>query len=118
MITVIRTATAFPGMTGEALSWAKEIAALVKRVTGKEQIVCSAEIAWIGQYDSVGQYDEMRTKILSDGDYRTALKKARDLFTADSGRLRRIAAAIRFGNTNRKICEYPTARSLNIDAPP
>ena len=37
MITVIRTATAFPGMTGEALSWAKEIAALVKRVTGKEQ---------------------------------------------------------------------------------
>ena len=92
MITVIRTATAFPGMTGEALSWAKEIAALVKRVTGKEQIVCSsfggmlAEIAWIGQYDSVGQYDEMRTKILSDGDYRTALKKARDLFTPDSGR--------------------------------
>ena len=92
MITVIRTATAFPGMTGEALSWAKEIAALVKRVSGKEQIVCSSfggmltEIAWIGQYDSVGQYDEMRTKILSDGDYRTALKKARDLFTPDSGR--------------------------------
>ena len=92
MITVIRTATAFPGMTGEALSWAKGIAALVKRVTGKEQIVCSsfggmlAEIAWIGQYDSVGQYDEMRTKILSDGDYRIALKKARDLFTPDSGR--------------------------------
>ena len=92
MITVIRKATAFPGLTGEALSWAKEIAALVKRVTGKQQIVCSsfggmlAEIAWIGQYDSVGQYDEMRTKILSDGDYRTALKKARDLFTPDSGR--------------------------------
>src|SRR5215831_958380 len=91
MITVIRTATALPGMTGEALSWAKEIAALVKRVSGKEQIVCSSfggmltEIAWIGQYDSVGQYDEMRTKILSDGDYRTALKKARDLFTPGSG---------------------------------
>jgi hypothetical protein len=29
-------------MTGEALSWAKEIAALVKRVTGKEQFVCSS----------------------------------------------------------------------------
>ena len=92
MITVIRTATAFPGMTGEAISWAKEVAALVKRVTGKEQIVCSsfggmlAEIAWIAQYDSVGQYDEMRTKVLSDGDYRTALKKARDLFTPGSDR--------------------------------
>jgi hypothetical protein len=92
MITVIRTATAFPGMTGEAISWAKEVAALVKRVTSKEQIVCSsfggilAEIAWIAQYDSVGQYDEMRTKVVSDGDYRTALKKARDLFTPGSGR--------------------------------
>ena len=92
MITVIRTATAFPGMTGEAVSWAKEVAGLVKRVSGKEQIVCSSfggmltEIAWIGQYDSVGQYDEMRTKILSDGDYRTALKRARDLFTPDTGR--------------------------------
>jgi hypothetical protein len=42
MITVIRTVSAFPGMTGEAISWAKEIAALVKRVTGKEQFVCSA----------------------------------------------------------------------------
>jgi hypothetical protein len=39
-----------------------------------------ADIAWIGQYDSVGQYDEMRTKVVSDGEYRTALRKARDLF--------------------------------------
>jgi len=81
MITVIRTVTAFPGMTGEALSWAKEIAALVKRITGTEQIVCSsggmlAEIAWIGQYDSVGQYDEMRTKVLGDSEYQAGLKKA------------------------------------------
>jgi hypothetical protein len=42
-----------------------------------------AEIAWIGQYDSVGQYDEMRT---NDGEYRTALKKAPDLFTPGSDR--------------------------------
>jgi hypothetical protein len=92
MITVIRTATAFPGMTGEAIAWAKEVAALVKRVTGKEQFVCTsfggmlADIAWIGQYDSVGQYDDMRTKVVSDTDYRTTLKKARDLFTPGSDR--------------------------------
>ena len=92
MITVIRTATAFPGMTSEAVAWAQEVAALVKRVTGKEQFVCTsfgemlAEIAWIGQYDSVGQYDEMRTKVVYDGEYRTALKKARDLFTPGSDR--------------------------------
>jgi hypothetical protein len=42
MITVIRTATAFPGMTGEAIAWAKEVAALAKRVTGKEQFVCTS----------------------------------------------------------------------------
>jgi hypothetical protein len=42
MITVIRTATAFPGMTGEAIVWANEVAALVKRVTGKEQFVCTS----------------------------------------------------------------------------
>jgi hypothetical protein len=92
MITVIRTVSAFPGMTGEAISWAKEVAALVKRVTGKEQSVGSAfggmlaEIAWIGHYDSVGQYDEMRTKVLSDGEYRAAIKKARDLFMRGSER--------------------------------
>jgi hypothetical protein len=92
MITVIRTATAFPGMTGEAIVWAKEVAALVKRVTGKEQFVCTsfggmlADIAWIGQYDSVGRYDEMRTKVVSDGEYRIVLMKARNLFTPGSDR--------------------------------
>ena len=92
MITVIRTATSFPGMTGEAITWAKEVAALVKRVTGKEQFVCTsfggmlADIAWIGHYDSVGQYDEMRTKVVSDAEYRTVLKKARNLFMPGSDR--------------------------------
>jgi hypothetical protein len=39
-----------------------------ERVTGHEQIVCSsfagmlADIAWIGQYESVGQYDELRSR--------------------------------------------------------
>jgi hypothetical protein len=92
MITVIRTATAYPGMTGEAVSWAKKIAAMVKRVTGKEQVVSTsfagmlADIAWIGQYDSVGQYDGFRTKVINDHDYIDALKKARDLFVPGSDR--------------------------------
>jgi hypothetical protein len=92
MITVIRTVTAYPGLTGEAVSWAKDIAAVVKRVTGKEQVVATsfagmlADIAWIGQYDSVGQYDEFRTKVLNDGGYISALKKSRDLFVPGSDR--------------------------------
>jgi hypothetical protein len=92
MITVIRTATAFPGMTGEAIAWAKEIAAMVKRVTGKEQVIATsfagmlADIAWIGHYDSVGQYDEARTKVITDHQYIDALKKARNLFVPGSDR--------------------------------
>jgi hypothetical protein len=92
MITVIRTVTAYPGMTGEAVSWARDIAAMVQRVTGKQQVVATsfagmlADIAWIGQYDSVGQYDEFRTKVIADRDYAGALKKARDLFVPGSDR--------------------------------
>jgi hypothetical protein len=92
MITVIRTATAFPGMTGEAIAWAKEIATIVKRATGKEQIVCTAfagllaEIAWIGHYDGVGEYDELRAKVISDSEYGVAAKKARNLFVPGSER--------------------------------
>jgi hypothetical protein len=92
MITVIRTVTAYPGMTGEAVAWAKKIAAMVKRVTGKEQVVSTsfagmlADIAWIGQYDSVAQYDEFRTKVITDHEYIDALKKARELFVPGSDR--------------------------------
>jgi len=89
---VIRTVTAYPRMTGEAIAWARDIAATVKRVTGKEQVVATsfagmlADIAWIGQYDSVGQYDEFRTQVIADRDYVGALKKARDLFVPGSDR--------------------------------
>jgi hypothetical protein len=92
MITVIRTAAALPGETAEALAWAKEIAALIRRITGKDQVVATAfagmlaEIAWIGHYDSVAQYDELRTKVLADGNYMEALKKARNLFMPGSDR--------------------------------
>jgi hypothetical protein len=92
MITVIRTAAAFPGTTGEALAWAKEIATIVKRATGKEQIVCTSfagllsDIAWIGQYDSVAEYDELPTRVLSHHDYAATAKKARNLFVPGSER--------------------------------
>jgi hypothetical protein len=89
VITVIRTATAFPGMTGDAVAWAKEIATIVERATGKEQVVCTAfagllsDIAWIGRYDSVGEYDDLRREI--------------SLFP--------VASVIRFGSTSDCIVE-------------
>jgi len=90
MITVVRTASALPGETGDAIAWAKEVAKLVKRVTGKEQVVATAfagllsDIAWIAQYDNITQFDELRTKVLSDEQYIAALKKARNLFVPGS----------------------------------
>jgi hypothetical protein len=92
MITVIRTATAYPGLAGEAIGWAKEIAAIIKRATGKEQLVCTAfagllsDVAWIAHYDSVAQYDELRTKVLADDKFIDTLKKARNLFVPGSDR--------------------------------
>jgi hypothetical protein len=90
MITVVRTASALPGETGDAVAWAKEVAKLVKRVTGKEQVVATAfagllsDIAWIAQYDNITEFDELRTKVLSDEQYIDALKKARNLFVPNS----------------------------------
>jgi hypothetical protein len=90
MITVVRTASALPGETGDAVAWAKEVAKLVKRVTGKEQVVATAfagllsDIAWIAEYDNITQFDELRTKVLSDEQYIEALKKARNLFVPGS----------------------------------
>ena len=92
MITVVRTVTTLPGETGAAVAWAKEVAAIVRRVTGKDQIIATsfagmlADIAWIGQYNSVGQYDELRTKVLADKEYVDALKRARQLFMPGSDR--------------------------------
>ena len=82
-----------PGLeSGEAVAWAKEVGTIVKRATGKEQIVCTAfagllsDIAWIGHYDGVAEYDELRTKVIPDQDYVAVAKKARNLFAPGSER--------------------------------
>jgi hypothetical protein len=88
-------------MTGDAVAWAKEIASIVERATGKEQVVCTAfagllsDIAWIGRYDSVGEYDDLRTKVISDHDMSRQLRRREiSLFP--------VASVIRFGSTNRR----------------
>ena len=100
MITVIRTATAFPGMTGEAISWAKEVAALVKRVTGREQFVCSSfgeclpRLPGSDNTTASGNMMKCGPKCWAMGSIELRLRK---LGTCS----RRVAIAIRFGNTNR-----------------
>lgn len=85
MITTIRTVNYMPGKLFDAIAWGKEIAAIVKRVTGRELSVSIAfggnvtELAWIAQYDSASQIEEAFKKLLADKEYVGILKKAESL---------------------------------------
>ena len=56
MITTIRTVKTMPRKVFDAVAWGKEIAVIVKRVTGRELTVSlsfgrnAGEVAWIGKY--------------------------------------------------------------------
>jgi hypothetical protein len=91
MITLIRTTTVQPGKIGEAMAWSKEIVGIAKRITGKEATLCTSiggvvgGLAWIVQYDNLGQLEDANKKILADREYLTAISKAADLFVPGSG---------------------------------
>jgi hypothetical protein len=92
MVTFIRTVVALPGKLFELLALAKEIAAVVKGVTGMDLAVCSAfggnptEGAWIWQFDRVAQLETNAVKVMADAEYRTALKKLENLVVPGSAR--------------------------------
>ena len=92
MVTFVRTNVALPGKLFELLAVAKEIAAVVKGLTGTDLAVCSAfggnptEVAWIWQVDSVAQLETNAGKVMGDAEYRTALKKVENLVVPGSAR--------------------------------
>jgi hypothetical protein len=85
MITTIRTVQALPGKVFDAIAWGKEIAAIVKRVTGRELTVslsfgrAVAEVSWISRFDNASEIEESFTKLFADRDYVNVLKKAEGL---------------------------------------
>jgi predicted methyltransferase MtxX (methanogen marker protein 4) len=85
MITLITTTQAMPGKSLEAVVYAKEIAAVIKRITGRETVVSVAfggrvgELAWIAQFDTMAQLEEALTKGMADREYANAIKKAEQL---------------------------------------
>ena len=92
MVTFVRTNVALPGKLFELLAVAKEMAAIVKGLTGIDLTVCSAfggnptEVAWILQVDSVAQLEANYVKIMTDAGYRTELKKFENLVVQGSAR--------------------------------
>jgi hypothetical protein len=92
MITFVRTVVALPGKLFELLAVAKETAGLVKRLTGKDIAVSGAvggvvgEIALIGHYDSLAQFEEATAKIMADAEFRLTVKKFKGLVVPGTAR--------------------------------
>jgi hypothetical protein len=80
-----------PGKLGEAMAWAKETGGIVKRVTGRDSTLCTSfggvlgALAWITEYDDVGQLEDAAKKLLADREYVAAISKAAGLFVPGSG---------------------------------
>lgn len=92
MITFVRTIVAAPGKSVDAVAQAKEMAVLVKRVTGADLSVGIAmggvfgEIAWITHYDSLAQMDEANAKMMASADFRAESKKFENLLVPGASR--------------------------------
>ena len=85
MITFIRTAVAMSGKALEMAAFAKEMTAIINRVTGGNTTACVSfggnanAVAWISHADSFTQMEETLAKLTADPEYRGALKKAEHL---------------------------------------
>ena len=92
MITFVRTAQVLPGKIGDAVAWGKEVAAMVKRITGTDVVVSHAvggavgELAWIAQYENLGEMEQATGKIMADREYMAAISKAEHLLIPGSAR--------------------------------
>jgi len=69
MLTYMRTAVALSGRSLEFVAFAKEMAEIIHRVTGKNPVVSTRvgananEIAWISHPESLAQWQEMGAKL-------------------------------------------------------
>jgi hypothetical protein len=92
MYTGVRSVQAMPGKLGELIPIAKDIAAVVRRVGGTDIKVATAfggnvaELAWIGTYDTLSQFEDILTKAMADAEYRALLKKLEPILIPGSGR--------------------------------
>jgi hypothetical protein len=92
MITVIRSFIAMPGKNAECIAIAKEVAAIYKRVAGRDIAVATAlggnpqEIAYVGQLESIGQMQEGLAKLAADAEFRATQKKVETVVVPGSFR--------------------------------
>jgi hypothetical protein len=92
MITMIRSASTMPGKTFEYLGVAKEIEAVVKRVTGVEVTLATvvggdpSAVGYLGKLANLADYEAAMVKLMGDADYRAIVKKGEHLIVPGSTR--------------------------------
>jgi hypothetical protein len=82
MITFIRSVNCQPGRYGEGLTWAKKLAAIVTRATGREVNVATSvgnnptTICWIAQFKNLGELEEDTDKYSKDPDFLSVVSRS------------------------------------------
>ena len=92
MITTVRTAQAMPGKMLDLVAVGKEFCAIVKRVAGRDVVLAGtfggnvSELAFISQWNNVGQLEDAQAACMADAEYRATLRKLEPLMVPGSGR--------------------------------
>jgi hypothetical protein len=92
MITVIRSVTCLPARLGEGLTWAKKLARIVERLTGRDVSVASAigsdpnTICWIAQFENLGELEDAIAKYNADPEFLSVVARAARLVIPGSTR--------------------------------
>lgn len=90
MIYFLRSATIAQGKMADAISFAREIAAFIKKKMGLTVSIGmpvggqASRIGWFVEYENLAQLDEMQTKLLQDPEYLALVTKGADNFVAGS----------------------------------
>lgn len=90
MIRFVRTASVAPGKLADALAFAKQISAFIKKQYGVElQVMMPVggnphRIAWRSEYASLGSMEEFQAKSMADPKYQELLSKGGPCFIAGS----------------------------------
>ena len=92
MITFIRSVNCLPARFGEGLTWAKKLAAIVGRVTGREVNVASSvggdpnTICWIAQFEDLGELEAAIAKYSADVEFLSVVARSARLVVPGSTR--------------------------------
>jgi hypothetical protein len=90
MIRFIRSASIAPGKFGDAMAFAKKVAAYLEKQTAVQMQVLVPvagnphRVAWSAEYPSLAAMEELNGKLMADQKYAKLLSTGKELFIAGS----------------------------------